>query len=180
MTPEVALVGAYRILGSLVVLRWPFAGALLAIGVDLFDLLLFNLLDLGGVPDYQAFDKWADQVYLAAFLVVALRDFRPLEKRIAVGLYLFRLVGFIAFEAGAPRELLFAFPNLFEFWFVAVVLLARLRPSFAWTPARAAAVLAALLIAKLVQEWALHIARLFDSFTFLDALGAIWRFLRGG
>jgi branched-subunit amino acid transport protein AzlD len=180
MTPEVAVVGFYRILGSLVVLRWPFAGALIAIGVDLTDLLLFNLLDLGGVPDYQSFDKWADQVYLLAFLIVALRDFRPLEKRIAVGLYLFRLVGFIAFEAGAPREMLFVFPNLFEFWFVAVVVVARLRPAFTWTPARAAAVLAALLVAKLAQEWALHIAKLFDSFTFLDALRAIWHAVTGG
>ena len=181
MTPEVAVVGLYRILGSLLVLRWPFWGAIVAIGVDLTDLLLFDLISGAAAPAYyQSFDKWADQVYLAAFLVVALRDFRPLEKRIAVGLYLFRLVGFIAFEVGAPRELLFVFPNLFEFWFVAVVILARLRPSFAWTPARAAAVLAALLVAKLVQEWALHIARLFDSFTFLDAFGAIWRFLGGG
>jgi hypothetical protein len=180
MTPEVAVVGLYRILGSLVVLRWPFAGALIAIGVDLTDLLLFNLLDLGGVPDYQSFDKWADQVYLLAFLIVALRDFRPLEKRVAVGLYLFRLVGFIAFEAGAPRETLFVFPNLFEFWFVAVVVVARLRPAFTWTPARTAAVLAALLVAKLAQEWALHIAKLFDSFTFLDALRAIWHAVTGG
>jgi hypothetical protein len=181
MTPEIAVVGLYRIVGSLVVLRWPFAGALIAIGVDLTDLLLFDLMAGGPAPAYyQSFDKWADQVYLLAFLVVALRDFRPLEKRIAVGLYLFRLVGFVTFELGAPREILLVFPNLFEFWFVAVVTVAHFRPAFTWTPARAAAVLAALLVAKLAQEWALHVGRLFDSFTFVDALHAIWHAVAGG
>jgi hypothetical protein len=183
MTPVVAIVGLYRILGSLVVLRWPFWGAILAIAVDLTDLLLLDLLvpaGLGPWPDYQSFDKWADQVYLLAFLVVAVRDFRPLEKRIAVTLYLFRLVGFVAFELGAPRELLLAFPNLFEFWFLAVVTVGHFRPGFAWTPRSAAAVLLVLLGAKLVQEWALHVARLFDAFTFLDALDAIRRFVLGG
>jgi hypothetical protein len=183
MTLVVGIVALYRIVGSLVVLRWPFWGAILAIGVDLTDLLLLDVLVQGGVgpwPDYQSLDKWLDQVYLLAFLVVAVRDFRPLEKRIAVGLYLFRLAGFLLFEVGGPREVLFAFPNLFEFWFLAVVIVGRLRPSFVWTPVRAAAFLGVLLVAKLVQEWALHVARLFDSFTFLDALGAIWRFLTGG
>ncbi len=183
MTPVVVIVGLYRIVGSLVVLRWPFWGALVAIAVDLTDLLLLDLLvptGLGPWPDYQAFDKWADQVYLLAFLVVALRDFRPLEKWIAVALYLFRLVGFVAFELGAPREMLFLVPNLFEFWFLAVVTVAHVRPGFAWTPGRAAAVLGLLLGAKLVQEWALHVARLFDSFTFLEALDWIRRVVFGG
>jgi hypothetical protein len=174
------IVGLYRIIGSLIVLRWPFWGAFIAIGVDLTDLLLFDLLSGGPAPAYyQTFDKWADQVYLLAFLIVAVRDFRPLEKWVAVGLYLFRMVGFVAFELGAPREVLFLFPNVFEFWVVAVIVLMRLRPAFAFTPARAAASLVVLTAAKLVQEWALHVGRLFDSFTFLDALRAIWSTLTG-
>ena len=182
MTPVVVIVGLYRILGSLLVLRWPFWGAIVAIGVDLTDLLLLDILvpaGLGPWPDYQGLDKWLDQVYLLAFLVVAVRDFRPLEKWIAVALYAFRMVGFVAFELGAPRELLFLFPNLFEFWFLAVVTVGHFRPSFIWTPARAAAALAVLLGAKLVQEWALHIERLFDSFTFLEALDWIRRMVTG-
>jgi hypothetical protein len=177
--PVVAFVGAYRVVGSLFVLRWPFWGGIAAVVCDLFDLLLFNLFaTFGGWPGfdgYQAFDKWADQVYLAAFLVVALRDFEPGPRLVAVALWLFRLVGFAAFEAGlAPREALILFPNLFEFWFLAVAFTMRYRPGFAWTPRRSAVALAALLGGKLVQEWALHVGRLFDSFTFLGALGSIW------
>lgn len=179
MDPVVAFVGLYRIVGSLFVLRWPFWGALVAVVVDLGDLLLFDLAAAyggwSGFASYQAFDKWADQVYLAAFLIVALRDFAPLPKRIAVALYLFRLVGFVAFEAGvAPREALFLFPNVFEFWFIAVAFTMRFRPTFSWTAGRAAGVLGVLLAGKLVQEWALHVGRLFDATTFLDAIESIW------
>ena len=62
MTLEVLVIGAIRILGSLPVLRWPLAGGILAIVVDLSDLLLRDVLDLGGIPDYQSFDKWVDAV----------------------------------------------------------------------------------------------------------------------
>jgi hypothetical protein len=177
--PVVAFIGLYRIIGSLFVLRWPFWGAVVAVVCDLCDLLLFDLFVVyggwSGFTGYQTFDKWADQVYLATFLIVAVRDFAPLPKRIAVALYLFRLVGFVAFETGlAPREALFLFPNLFEFWFIAVAFTMRFRPAFAWTHARSAGALAFLLAGKLVQEWALHVGRLFDGTTFLGALESIW------
>src|SRR5258706_5777980 len=72
MTPEVLVIGAIRVLGSLPVLRWPLAGGLLAILVDLSDLLLRDTLDLGGVPDYQAFVKCAEPGYLWLVLIVGL------------------------------------------------------------------------------------------------------------
>ncbi len=177
-----AFVALYRVVGSLFVLRWPFWGSLAAIVCDLCDLLLFNLFVVyagwTGFVGYQTFDKWADQVYLAAFLIVAVRDFAPLPKRIAVALYLFRLVGFIAFEIGvAPREALFLFPNLFEFWFIAVAFTMRFRSSFVWTPARSVGILSVLLVGKLAQEWALHVGKVFDQMTFLGALESIWHAL---
>jgi hypothetical protein len=180
--PVVAFVFAFRVAGSLPVLRWPFWGAIVAILCDLLDLLLFNLFTVhGGWPGfagYQAFDKWADQVYLATFLVVAVRDFPRTARQVAIALYALRLVGFAGFEVGLlPREGLLLFPNLFEFWFLAVAFTLRYRPSFAWTPGRAAIALTVLLAAKEVQEWALHVGRLFDGMTFLEALDAVRRAL---
>ena len=189
MDPVFAFVALYRVVGSLFVLRWPFWGSLVAVLCDLCDLLLFNLFVVyagwTGFIGYQTFDKWADQVYLAAFLIVAIRDFAPLPKRIAVALYVFRLVGFVAFEVGiAPREALFLFPNLFEFWFIAVAFTMRFRPSFVWTPVRSVGILSVLLVGKLAQEWALHVGKVFDQMTFLGALESIWHALtapfRGG
>jgi hypothetical protein len=56
MTLEVLVVGEIRVAGSLPVLRWPLAGGILAILVDLSDLLLRHTLDLGGIPDDQSFE----------------------------------------------------------------------------------------------------------------------------
>ena len=71
---------------------------IVAVLVDLSDLFLRSYLSLGGVRDYQAFDKWLDQVYMLTFLITALRwPGRP--RQVAVGLYAFRMVGFAAFEA---------------------------------------------------------------------------------
>jgi hypothetical protein len=179
VTLEVLVIGAIRILGSLPVLRWPLAGGILAILVDLSDLLLRDVLDLGGIPDYQSFDKWVDQVYLGAFLVVALRWSGP-ERAISVGLYLFRLVGFVAFELTGERALLLLFPNVFEPWFLCVAAIHRFRPRFVWRPATIVAVLAVLVAIKEVQEWALHGARLFDGISSLDFLEIVRRWLFGG
>jgi hypothetical protein len=179
VTVEVLVIGATRVLGSLPVLRWPLAGGILAIVVDLSDLLLRDVLDLGGIPDYQSFDKWIDQVYMAAFLVVALRWAGP-ERAIAVALYVYRLVGFVAFELTGQRDLLLLFPNVFELWFLLVAAIHRFRPGTTWRPIGIAAALLVLFAIKEVQEWALHGARLFDGFSSLDFLDGIRRMIVGG
>lgn len=177
MTLEVVVIAAIRIAGSLPVLRWPLVGGLLAILVDLSDLLLRDVLDLGGVPDYQSLDKWLDQVYLAAFLLVALRWHGP-ARTVAIALYTFRIIGFVAFELTGERALLLLFPNVFEFWFIAVAALGDARVA-AWSRAQLAIALVALTGLKELQEWALHGARLFDSIGTLEAIDLFWRRLTG-
>ena len=178
MTLEVVVIAVIRIAGSLPVLRWPLVGGLLAILVDLSDLLLRDLLDLGGVPDYQGLDKWLDQVYLACFLIVALRWVGP-ARTIAIGLYVFRVVGFLAFELTHERAVLLLFPNVFEFWFILVAALGAARVS-GWSRARLALAIALLTALKEFQEWALHGARLFDSIGALEFVDLVWRRLTGG
>jgi hypothetical protein len=179
MTLEVVIFAIFRIAGSLPVLRWPLAGGLLAVGVDLADLLVRDVVDLGGLPDYQSLDKWLDQVYLGCFLAVALR-WQGVERAIAVGLYLFRLAGFVAFELSGARELLFVFPNVFELWFLVVAAVHHFRPGFAWPMPGLVVTLVALTVVKELQEWALHVGRVFDGFSSLDALGRLWTWLTGG
>ena len=196
MTTEEIIIAIVRILGSLPVLAWPFPGAIIAMLTDLSDLFLMNLLHLGGVDDYQSYDKWLDQVYMLTFLAVALR-WQPTPRNIAVALYAYRLAGFAAFEATGERDLLIVFPNLFEFWFVFVAglkhfhleetpvgkgpgpdrpRLANLIP-FRYEPRQLAIVLPVLLAAKLAQEFTLHIGRFLDDFTAVEAVEWIWRFV---
>lgn len=177
MTPEILIIAAVRIAASLPVLRWPLAGAILAIGADLADLLLRDVLDLGGVGDYQAFDKWLDQVYLATFLLVALR-WSGAPRSIAVALYVWRLVGFVLFELTGERALLLLFPNVFELWFLLVVL-ARPERVAPWSVRRLTLAVVALTALKEFQEWALHGARLFDGISSTEFLELVWQRLTG-
>lgn len=178
MTAEILVIALIRIAGSLPVLRWPLVGGIVAVLVDLSDLLLRDVLDLGGVGDYQSLDKWLDQVYLATFLIVALRwAGRP--RRIAVGLYVFRLVGFVAFELTGERSVLLLFPNVFELWFLLVAAIGADRVG-GWSAHRYALSLVLLTAAKEVQEWAIHGARLFDGISSLEFLDLLSRRLTGG
>jgi hypothetical protein len=127
MTTEMWLIAAFRIAGALPVLRWPLAGAFTAIFTDLGDLFLREWIDLGGVKEYQRFDKWLDQAYMLTFLAVALR-WQALPRNIALALYAYRLAGFITFELTADRDILLLFPNLFEYWFIFIAAL----KTFGW------------------------------------------------
>jgi hypothetical protein len=179
MTPELLLVVAIRLAGSLPVLRWPLAGGLLAILVDLSDLLLFDLLGLWTVVDYQSFDKVMDLAYMVTFLVVALR-WAGAERGVAAVLFTFRMAGLVAFEATGERAVLLWFPNVFETWFLLVAALYAAGRRPAWTPARIVVVLAVATAVKLLHEWALHGARVFDGIGPLEFLELVRRALVGG
>lgn len=170
---EALVIAVIRVAGSLPVLRWAFVGGLIAVFVDLSDLLWRDLIDLGGLPNYQEWDKWLDQVYLFAFLRVSWRWTGP-ARTIALALFGWRLVGFIVFEAsGGTREVLLGFPNVFEFWFLFVASLPHWRPGFSWHPLPTAAWLVVLTGMKEFQEFALHWGQWLDTFTFTEALEAI-------
>ena len=172
MSLEELIIAIVRIVGSLPVLRWAFAGAWIAILVDLSDLFLRNLLDLGGVSNYQSFDKWLDQVYQALFLVVALR-WRGPARSVAVALYVFRIGGFIAFEASGARWILIAFPNVFELWFLFVASLPHWWPQFEFSRRNVALALVPLVALKVFQEYVLHVGKWLDGFTAVEAVEAI-------
>ena len=164
----------FRLVTALPVLRWPLAGALIAVLGDLTDLFLFQFL--GEDWNYQALDKYFDLFYLSTFLIVALR-WQKLERRVALLLFAYRIVGFALFEATHWRPLLFAFPNVFEFWFIAVAALHHFRPTWQWTPRRIALWLALLTATKLAQEYLLHIWRPLDRYTATEFLARLWHSL---
>ena len=169
---EALVIGLIRIAGSFPVLRWAFVGGLIAVFVDLSDLFWRDFIDLGGLPNYQSWDKWLDQVYMVLFLWVALH-WRGPALWIAVVLFGWRLIGLVAFEASGTREVLAFFPNVFEFWFLFVASLPHWRPNFSFDRGPLVAWGTLLLAIKAFQEYALHWGQWLDTFTFHEAIEAI-------
>ncbi|MCH8814801.1 MAG: hypothetical protein IH957_06830 [Chloroflexi bacterium] len=176
MTTEELIIAVVRVLGSLPVLRWPLAGGILAVLVDLSDLFMRNLIEAGGVGNYQEFDKWLDQVYMLTFLLVALR-WAPVPRGIAVVLYAYRLIGFVTFEITGTREVLLIFPNLFEVWFLFVAGVHFFKIDFDYSPKHVAMAFVPLLSIKMFQEYTLHYGQWLEGFTAVEAVEAIWDWL---
>lgn len=176
MTWQIAVFVAFRVLSALPALRWPFAGGLFVLVADFADLFLMNWV--GGIEDYQRLDKLCDLAYMLVFLRVAL-DWTGLERRVAVALFAYRMIGDVVFELTAARWTLLVFPNVFEFWFIAVAALHQYRPGATLSCRDAAVALVALLLGKEAQEYFLHFDRFLDDFSAFDAVTGLWRTLFG-
>src|SRR4029077_19017283 len=106
-------------------------------------------------------DKRLGLWYPSLELVVPRRWREPLGKRGAGGLCGWRLIRVVLFEITASHPLLFIFPNLFENFYLYVLIVRRFAPRLEpRTRLQLAAVLAVLLIPKLVQEYVLHVEEL--------------------
>ena len=157
------IVIALRLGLPLTILRWPLAGGLLAMLVDALDVVLVDAIarvlgqpgEFG--PFYAQIDKWLDIYYLSLELVVVRRWPEELPRGAATILFVWRLAGVIAFEITGDRPLLLVFPNLFENFFIYVLIVRRWFPKLMpRTVVQLLAVLLVLLVPKLVQEWVLH------------------------
>jgi hypothetical protein len=173
---QIAAFVAFRVVTALPTLRWPFAGGLFALVTDFSDLFLMDAI--GGIEDYQRLDKLCDLAYMLVFLKVAL-GWGGLERGIAAALFAYRMLGEVVFELSGARWTLLVFPNVFEFWFVAVAALHHYRPGAALSRRDAAIAFVALLLGKEAQEYFLHFDRFLDNFTAFDAVTGIWRTIFG-
>ena len=167
MTPEEALAGGLKLLFALAVLRWPLPGAFLSILADGLDVVVMNYVDLGGggIRDYHAFDKATDLFGYVTFILVALR-WHGRDRSIALGLAALRLTGIAVFELTGSRAALIACPNLFESWFLYVLL----RDAWSLQGAARTWLLGVLVGTKLVQEVLVHGMQVLDRYNLDDVL----------
>ena len=158
------IVIAIRAIVPLTILRWPLAGGLLSLVIDALDVVLVDAFakvlgepgEFG--PFYAQLDKYLDIYYLALEVVVARQRWtNPVTRRTAYALSAWRLAGVILFEITVYRPLLLVFPNLFENYFLYVLVVMRWFPRFeprTWTQSLIASLI--LLIPKEIQEYVLH------------------------
>jgi hypothetical protein len=160
----VIIVIALRLIVPLTILRWPLAGALLSMVLDAVDVALVDAIasvlgqpgEFG--PFYAQIDKWLDLWYLGLELWVTRRWTETLSRRAAAGLFGWRLIGVILFEITVSHPLLFLFPNLFENFYLYVLLVRRFAPRLEpRTGPQLVLVLVVLFIPKAIQEYILHV-----------------------
>jgi hypothetical protein len=159
----VLIVIALRLIVPLSILRWPLAGGLISMVLDGADVILVDALgrafgeptEFG--PIYAQLDKLLDTWYLTLELIVTRRWHEPLLRRTALVLYLWRLIGAIAFELTDIHPLLVVFPNLYENFFLYILIMWRFAPRLVpKTLPQLLLVLAVLYVPKAIQEWLLH------------------------
>jgi hypothetical protein len=157
-----ALVALLRLGAALLIFRFPLGGALASIAGDYFDFLIFDSFGWGGVSisEYQLLDKYFDTVYLAVELWVALRWKDRLLRDTAIGLFVWRSVGILVFAATGKEEALFLFPNIFEYFYLFVVLTGMFAPRFKVRRAfQLALILMVLAVPKFFNEYVLHVRK---------------------
>jgi len=152
-----------RLLVPLLIPRWPLPAILASLIIDAVDQSVFQAVapdaDLTG---YQTYDKALDIYYLVIAYISTLRNWtNPFALKMARFLIYYRLVGVVLFELSGIREILFIFPNTFEYFFIfyeAVRLF--------WDPRRMSrkviigATAFIWIFIKLPQEWWINIAKL--------------------
>ena len=165
MTTAAIIVLILRLLVPLSIFKWRISGAIGSMVLDGVDVILVDVIsgftgEEGGFGTYyQTFDKTTDLYYLAIEAYVSLSWRDALARKTSVGLFVFRLIGIIIFETtGAQyRKLVFAFPNVFENFFLYYIIAERVK--LAWIPRTKrsmALVLALLYVPKFGQEYLLH------------------------
>ncbi len=152
-----------RLLVPLLIIRWPLPAIVASLIIDAVDQTIFQAVapdaDLVG---YQTYDKALDIYYLVIAYISTLRNWtNHFALEVARFLIYYRLIGVVLFELSGIREILFIFPNTFEYFFIFYESV-----RLFWDPRRMSrkviigATAFIWIFIKLPQEWWIHIAQL--------------------
>ena len=157
------------VLGLLVpvlIVRWPFAGGVIAMLLDGADVIIIDVVGKGLFPGleeayfprYHSIDKMLDMYYLSVMFWISLSWKEKIARNTSIMLFAWRTIGVILFEITQIRFFLFLAPNLFENFFLFYAAMRTFKPEWkVKTKKRMAIALVLLYIPKFGQEWILHV-----------------------
>ncbi len=156
---ETVIIGL-RLFVPLLILRYWFTGGIIAMLLDGADVIIVDAIDIGGFGDHYAeLDKVLDSYYLALELLVAFGWKNAWARFPAVALFAYRAAGVVCFELTEARIFLFIFPNMFENWWIYVVVVMKWFQGAVPHNTRTVVIpMLALLVPKMAQEYLLHFA----------------------
>lgn len=117
----VLTVVAIRLIAPLAILRYPLSGALLQLPIDYFDLDILLALGHHDLTIYQELDKTLDMYYLTLECYVSCFWTNKMARNTSLFLFVHRVVGFMVFSLSRNEAVLFVFPNVFEWFYLAYV-----------------------------------------------------------
>lgn len=147
-----------RLLVPFSIPRWPFWGMLASIFADAIDIILLEkfALDFLVSGRYHLLDKIFDIYYLFFALLVALTWKNSTARRIAVFLFLWRFIGVFVFEIIKWRGIFLLAPNIFENFYLAVMIFGYVRPHLELRTRHLIILLVFISIPKFIQEYIMH------------------------
>ncbi len=123
------------------------------------------LEEKGDYTAYQAWDKLLDLYYLAFAAFIAYKINDKYIRRVALGLFAWRMIGVGLLEITQDRQLLLLFPNVFENFVIFYLVYKLLVPDLAMPRSKlvTAIVVVGLAIPKQLQEQYLHVAETYPT-----------------
>lgn len=157
ITPQLIIL-LLRLLVPFTILRWPLAGTILAILADSADVMIFDYFGYGFLSgiEYHMMDKIFDMWQLFfEFLVV--RQWADILAR-KTGMFLFgwRSVGFLVFMIFGFRGAFVFAPNIFEYFFLAMLVIWKFNKKFELKKKSLIIILLIIGIPSLIKEYLMH------------------------
>ena len=165
MSGDIALwfIILFRLFIPFTILKWPLAGAFLGILGDISDVLIggfFNITVPFGLSYHYA-DKVFDIWYLFFEFIVVMTWKDKIARNVGAVLFTWRFTGFLSFMLTDYRPSFLFAPNIFEFFFLATLILSfyfkkRFNKEFKYTYKSATIVLLAVGIPNIIKEYIMH------------------------
>ena len=147
-----------RLLVPVSILRWSLWGLLASTIVDMYDWKFVSVITDQDMVFYQSWDKAMDLYYWFFVLWIVWLWKDDWARKIAAGLFSYRLIGMMLYWLTQWRFLLFIFPNVFEnfvIWCLVLFLLTKKEKLFL-THLQKIIMLTFLIIPKLIHEYFQH------------------------
>jgi hypothetical protein len=147
-----------RFLIPFTILRWPLAGTILAIIGDTIDIMLLEAFGYGFLEGlaYSHVDKVFDTWALFFEFLVVLRWKDILARNTGIILFGWRLLGFFVFLVINLREVFFFAPNIFEYFFIVMLVIWKFNDKFKLDWKKLTIILLLVGIPNIIKEYFMH------------------------
>lgn len=147
-----------RLIIPISILRFPLLGILASIAADASDWIFVGVTSSEMNTIYQNWDKAMD-VYSFLFIVWVVYTWQNIwARKVALGLFGYRLIGVILFWITGWRSTLFFFPNVFENFVILCLIIFWLskKKKLNFDPLHKTIMLGVLIIPKMIHEYFQH------------------------